>query len=172
MVGEILDYREIEIERARLKHDAELTQRGARLALDVMIKDGDPTGAERVKPRHEREQRALARPIETEQRDEARGPHGECHILQRLASAIRVAQPLHRQRRSIERRGAIHPRHSREMVMPHGNSPTWIVLITRSEATSMTDTSFERPFVLSRYFSSGVNAMCQTRWPTSRYFVT
>ena len=35
----------------------------------------------------------------------------------------------------------------------------------------MTDTSFDTPFVVSRYFSSGVNAMCQTRWPTSRYFI-
>src|ERR1700704_1990785 len=47
-----------------------------------------------------------------------------------------------------------------------------MVLITLSAATSITDTSFDTPLVTSRYFSSGVNAMCQTRCPTSRYLVT
>ena len=36
----------------------------------------------------------------------------------------------------------------------------------------MTETSFETPLVVSRYLPSGVNAICQTRWPTSRYFFT
>ena len=40
------------------------------------------------------------------------------------------------------------------------------------DETSITETSFETPLVVRRYFSSGVNAMCQTRWPTSRYFWT
>src|SRR6185295_2628288 len=56
--------------------------------------------------------------------------------------------------------------------MPQGSSPTWMVLITFCAATSMTETSLETPLVTSRYFSSGVKAMCQTRWPTSRYLVT
>src|ERR1700760_3477113 len=44
--------------------------------------------------------------------------------------------------------------------------------MTFCEATSITETSLETPLVTSRYFSSGVNAMCQTRCPTSRYLVT
>src|SRR4051812_18620589 len=62
--------------------------------------------------------------------------------------------------------------HGGAIVMPQGSSPTWIVLITFCAATSMTDTSLDTPLVTSRYFSSGVNAMCQTRWPTRRYLVT
>src|SRR4029077_11331962 len=58
------------------------------------------------------------------------------------------------------------------IVMPQGSSPTWMVLITFCAATSMTETSLETPLVTNRYFSSGVNAICQTRWPTSRYLVT
>src|ERR1700724_2783715 len=38
--------------------------------------------------------------------------------------------------------------------------------------TSMTETSFDTPLVVRRYFSSGVNAVCQTRCPTRRYFCT
>src|SRR5712675_3053385 len=62
--------------------------------------------------------------------------------------------------------------HGCAIVMPHGSSPTWMVLITFCADTSMTETSLETPLVTSRYFSSGVNAMCQTRWPTRRYLVT
>src|SRR5262245_18736451 len=59
-----------------------------------------------------------------------------------------------------------------EMATPHGCSPSEMLLITRKVATSMTDTSFDTPLVTNRSFSSGVNAICQTRWPTSRYFCT
>src|SRR5882757_8503815 len=47
-----------------------------------------------------------------------------------------------------------------------------MVLITFWAATSITETSFETPLVTSRYFSSGVKSMCQTRWPTRRYLTT
>src|ERR1700746_3131466 len=47
-----------------------------------------------------------------------------------------------------------------------------MVLTTLSAATSITETSFDIPLVVSKYFWSGVNAKCQTRWPTSRYFLT
>src|SRR5437764_144042 len=59
-----------------------------------------------------------------------------------------------------------------EIATPQGSSPTWIVLMTLRLATSMTETSFETPLVVKRYFSSGVKAMCQTRCPTRRYFST
>src|SRR5271155_198972 len=55
---------------------------------------------------------------------------------------------------------------------PHGNSPTWIDLMTFCFATSITETSLETPFATTRYFSSGVKSPCQTRCPTSRYFAT
>src|SRR5260370_29690593 len=63
-------------------------------------------------------------------------------------------------------------RHGGAKLIPQGSSPTWIVLITFCADTSITETSLETPLVTSRYFSSGVNAMCQTRWPTRRYLVT
>src|SRR5262249_54831587 len=59
-----------------------------------------------------------------------------------------------------------------EIVTPQGSSPTWTVLTTLRLATSMTETSLDNPFVVNRYFSSGVNSICQTRWPTNRYFRT
>src|SRR5262245_31358630 len=59
-----------------------------------------------------------------------------------------------------------------EMATPHGSSPTGTLLITRKVATSMTDTSFDTPLVTNKSFSSGVNAICHTRWPTRRYFCT
>lgn len=55
---------------------------------------------------------------------------------------------------------------------PQGSSPTWMDLITFCAATSITETSFDTPLATTRYFSSGVNAPCQTRCPTSRYFRT
>jgi len=163
MIGEVLRDRQIKVERARLEYDAEQTQRRTRLAPHIMTKDADASGADRIEPGDQREQRALAGAIQPKQRDEAPGRDRERHIVERLARAVEVADAFDRKRRHA---------HSREIVTPQGNSPTWIVLITRSVATSMTDTSFDTPFVLSRYFSSGVNAMCQTRWPTRRYFVT
>src|SRR5262245_32129284 len=67
----------------------------------------------------------------------------------------------------VKRTGKLH---CCEIAIPQGSSPTWIVLMTLRFATSMTETSFDTPLVVRRYFSSGVNAMCQTRWPTRRYF--
>src|ERR1700753_1556049 len=87
----------------------------------------------------------------------------QCRYYIRLTSVDDV--------RLINDDGACH-RHGCAIVMPQGSSPTWMDLITFCAATSMTETSLETPLVTSRYFSSGVNAMCQTRWPTSRYFFT
>src|SRR5207248_3332780 len=109
---------------------------------------------------------------------------GEIDVDQRTSGAIAVADAGNRQGR--HRRG-VGPgsdvrwcragsgcirRHGCAIVMPQGSSPTWIVLITFWAATSITETSLEIPLVTSRYFSSGVNAMCQTRWPTRRYLMT
>ena len=55
-----------------------------------------------------------------------------------------------------------------ETTTPQGCSPTLIDLMTFSSATSTTEMSLELPLVVIRYFWSGVKAICQTRWPTSR----
>src|SRR5215813_1833523 len=73
--------------------------------------------------------------------------------------------------RSLYRVVCVRDRHG-DIVTPQGSSPTWIVLMTFCAGTSITETSLETPLVTSRYFSSGVNAICQTRWPTSRYLLT
>src|SRR5216683_1145644 len=75
-------------------------------------------------------------------------------------------------RRALAGDGSVGCRHGCAIVMPQGSSPTWMVLITFCATTSMIETSLDTPLVTSRYFSSGVNAMCQTRWPTRRYLVT
>src|SRR3981189_2063971 len=96
-----------------------------------------------------------------------------------------MADAVDRQRRHFERivaaatvrlalagDGGVGCRHGCAIVMPQGSAPTWMVLITFCATTSMIETSLDTPLVASRYFSSGVNAMCQTRWPTRRYLVT
>src|SRR5690606_11103052 len=51
---------------------------------------------------------------------------------------------------------------------PQGCWPTGKDLTTFSAATSTTETSLELQVVVNRYFSSGVKAICETRWPTNR----
>jgi hypothetical protein len=58
--------------------------------------------------------------------------------------------------------------HFGDTTTPHGRRPTWIDFTTSSAPTSIIETSLERPLVVSRYFWSGVNAICQTRCPTNR----
>src|SRR3569833_2327754 len=134
-------------------------------------------------PRDQRKQRALARTIETEERGEAGGPFLEGDIIERASRAIGMADASDRQGRHgggftlrgrmlLIEGGRVGHRHGCAIVMPQGSSPTWMVLITFCAATSMTETSLETPLVTSRYFSSGGNAMCQTRWPTRRNFFT
>ena len=185
VIEQVLHHREIEVERARLEHDAHQPQRLARLAADVMAEDADVAGLDAEQPRDQREQRALAGAVQAEQRGEARRRHGEVDIDQGAARAVGMADAADRQRRRARRcpAGLKRPaasgdrmlcvwcRHG-DIVTPQGSSPTWIVLMTFCAATSITETSLETPLVTSRYFSSGVNAMCQTRWPTRRYLVT
>ena len=58
------------------------------------------------------------------------------------------------------------------MAMPRGMRPTGVERRTSRLATSMIDTSLERPLVVNSWLPSGVRASCQTRRPTSRYFRT
>ena len=174
VIEQVLHDREIEIERARLEHHAEQPQRLAGRASDVVTEDGDAAALDSEQPRHQREQGALAGAVEAEQGGEARGRHGEIDVDQGAARAIGMADACDRERRrgrglrplgSVGNMGDrmwISCRHG-DIVTPQGSSPTWMVLITFCAATSITETSLETPLVTSRYFSSGVNAMCQTR---------
>src|SRR5215470_15386281 len=174
MVGQVLQDGEIEVEGARLEDHAEQPQGLARGARDVMPENPDLAALDRVEPHDQREQCALAGAVEAEQHGEGRRRQREGHVVEGPAGTITVADALYDDR--LGRLGSMHHAvlrdHCRDMAMPQGNSPTWMVLITFRLATSMTETSFDTPLVVKRYFSSGVNAMCHTRWPTRRYFCT
>ena len=72
VIEQVLRHREIEIERARLEHDAEQPQRFARRAADVMAEDADAAGLDAEQPRDQREQRALSGAVQPEQRGKTR----------------------------------------------------------------------------------------------------
>ena len=181
VIQQILHDREIEIERARLEHHAQQAQRLAGLARHAMAEHVDRAVSRVVEPRDQREQRGLAGAVQPEQRGEARLRHRQADVLQRLARPIGVADAAHGERRHGRRgigRGARRRigdgggAHFGDTTTPQGSRPTWIDFTTSSEATSITEMSLESPLVVSRYFWSGVNAICQTRCPTSRYFRT
>src|SRR4051812_33752988 len=178
VILQVLRDREIEVEGTRLEHHAHSTQRLAGITPDVITEHGDLSVLYAEQPGDEGEQRALAGAVEPEQRRKTCRRHGETDIVQCFASAIGMADALDRQCGSakagcrVAGNGSVGLCHCFAIVIPQGSSPTWMVLITLSAATSMTDTSFDTPLVTSRYFSSGVNAMCQTRCPTKRYLVT
>ncbi len=98
VVEEILHHAEFEIERARLKDDAKLAQRCAGLAHDVMAEDLDLAVARGIEPRDQREQRALARAVQSKQHREAAGRDGKADVVERLARAIGVADVSDRER--------------------------------------------------------------------------
>ena len=167
VVAEILQGRKVEVERAFLKDHAKQAQRGARLSFNIATKNADTSRLDSKKASHEREQRALTRAIKPKQRHEGAVLHRKRNMAECHARPVVMAETVNRERRRFNRLA-----HCREIAMPHGRPPTAIVLMTFSAVTSITDTSLVRPFVVSKYFSSGVKARCQTRWPTSRYFVT
>src|ERR1700756_3083850 len=105
----------------------------------------------------------------------------QAHILQRLPRAIGVAHPVHGDRRH-DRGGIVSASPSRtcyfgnahfgDTTTPQGSRPTGIDFTTSDPATSITEMSLESPLVVSRYFWSGVKAICHTRCPTNRYLRT
>src|SRR6266481_5125093 len=185
MIQQILRDREIEVERARLEHHAQQPQRFAGLKADVVAEDTDASGLDAEQPRDQREQGAFASAVEAKQRREACRRDGEVDVDEGASDAIGMADAIDRQRGHFGRtaaaatvrrgragEGRVGRGHGCAIAMPQGSSPTWIVLITFCATTSIIETSLDTPLVTSRYFSSGVNAMCQTRWPTRRYLVT
>src|ERR1043166_9450314 len=177
---QVLRDREIEIEGAGLEHDAEYAQCSAGLGTHVVTENADRAVAGGKQARDEREQRGLAGAIEPEQHGKARRGDRKRDLVERLPAPVEMAHAGYRKRRRARLASVHHgraPEHGRLshrslIATPHGSSPTWMVLITLRAATSITDTSLVRPLVAKRYFSSGVNAMCHTRWPTRRYFST
>ena len=128
----------------------------------------------REEARDQREQRGLAGAVQAEQHREARRRDAKLTSIERPPRAIGMADAGDRQggrgcdairpdRGTPHRRRCVSAPHGGAIVMPQGSSPTWMDLITFCAATSITETSFETPLVTSRYFSSGVNAMCHRR---------
>lgn len=176
VVHEILRDREIEIESARLEHHAEHAQSFPRIAPNVVTEDANVPRLDIKQSRDEREKGAFAGAVKPKQRCEGCRCDREAHIFERLAATIEMAHAFDRKGYRFYRLGSVVTirccglvdgrvglPHCREIVTPQGSSPTWMVLITLSAATSMMETSFDTPFVVSRYFSSGVNAVCHTR---------
>ena len=89
VIQQVLRHREIEIERARLEHDAEQPQRFARRTADVVAENADASGLDAEQPRHQREQRALAGAVEAEQRRETRRRDGEVDVDRARAAGHR-----------------------------------------------------------------------------------
>src|SRR3978361_2039107 len=141
-----------------------------------MAENADAPRLDSEQPRYQREQGALAGAVKTEQRRQACRLNREVNVDEGAPGTIAMAEAFDRQRghlrtcvpgtgiRTCPVSGrCVGCRHGCAIVMPQGSSPTWIVLITFCAATSITETSLDTPLVTSRYFSSGVNAMCQTR---------
>ncbi len=84
LVEHVLLDGEIGIEGAALKDHAELGERRAAVARDVMAEDSDRA-------------RAAARPVEPEQHDEGRRRDCEADVVERLARAIGVRHALDRE---------------------------------------------------------------------------
>src|SRR5262249_8177067 len=163
-----------EVEGPQLEHHAKQAQGGTRRPRDVVTEDANLPTLRGKEPCDQGEQRALACAVEPKQDDKGRRRNRKADVGEGLPRPIGVADPIDRQCRRDGspglRFGLLLDRdhHGSAMKTPQGCSPTWIVLTTFKLATSMTETSFDRPLVARRYFSSGVKANCQTRWPTSR----
>ena len=165
VIDHVLQDSEVEIESARLKDDADPAQGLARRLGEVAAEDRDAPVARREEPGDEREERALAGPVETEQHHELAGRNRQADIVERLARAIAVAEACDFER---ERRRLYAAGHFGATATPQGSAPTWTDFSTFRAVTSMIETSLVRPLTASRYLSPGVRASCQTRWPTSR----
>src|SRR3954453_15964459 len=127
-----------------------------------MTEDADQPGLYTEQPRNKRKKRALARAVEAEQSCKARRHHPKADVVQRPTSTIGVTEICNRQ--SLFRRAGglragcriANPvavceyRHCFAIAIPQGSSPTLMVLITLSVATSITETSFDTPFVTNR----------------------
>jgi len=91
MVGQILDHREIEVERTLLKDDAGHAQSLARGMSDIVAENPDMTALNGVEARDQREQCTLSSSVEAEQNGESRRRNGEGHVIERLPPAIGMA---------------------------------------------------------------------------------
>jgi hypothetical protein len=77
VIGEVLHDRQVEIQGARLEHDADKAQRFARSMDNVVLEHRDAASLRAVEPRDEGEQRAFAGAVKPQQHGEAGGLNGE-----------------------------------------------------------------------------------------------
>src|SRR5579875_486306 len=156
MIGKVLTGRQIKIERARLKHDAEPAQGFAGGAVHVETKNVNLALLYRVETRDQTEECDLTCHIESEEDAEACGPYIKGNIVQDLAPAVAMAHTRDsksgRNQASFLaacgcrfRRGKSH---CGAITTPQGKEPTGIDLTTLRHATSITETSFETPLVV------------------------
>ena len=80
VVGEVLAHAQIQIQRALLKHHAELAQRRARVLADRQTVEQDVALLQGIKPAEQGNQRRLARTVGAQQRVQATRLTGEIHL--------------------------------------------------------------------------------------------
>src|ERR1700730_10405086 len=155
MIGKVLHDRQIEVEPPRVKYDAEPAKRFGRGTVHIEAKNSNGASLCREQAGYQAKQRAFAGAVEAEKDAETALGDAEADILQSLALAVAMARADDLQRRGragaaiafgflVRRRRT----HSRAIATPQGNEPTAIDLSTLRLVTSMTETSFETPFVV------------------------
>jgi hypothetical protein len=98
MIEQVLAQAEIEVEGARLEHDAELRQGRGALAAHVEAQDPDRSGGAVMKPGDQREQGRLAGSIETKESREGTGRNLKIDAIEGLARPEGVAHVANAER--------------------------------------------------------------------------
>jgi hypothetical protein len=91
MVAQVLQHREVEVERPWLEHHADHAQSLARCMSDIAAENPDATALDGVKSGDQRKQRAFSSSVEAEQNGESRWRNGEGHVVERLTPAVAMA---------------------------------------------------------------------------------
>ena len=99
VIHQVLPHRDVDIERAGLKDDAELAQGRTRLAPDIVAEDADLTRSYRIETRDQREQRRLAGAVQSQQHGKGRLPDGQADIVQRNPRTVAMADVVDLKRR-------------------------------------------------------------------------
>ena len=103
VIHQVLPHRNVDVERARLKDDAELAQGRAGFVRDIVAENADLARSDRIEARDQRKQRRLSGAVQSQQHGERRLPNGQAHIVQRDPRAIAMADAIDLKRRSLGR---------------------------------------------------------------------
>jgi hypothetical protein len=156
-IDKVLPHGDVNVDRPRLKYDAQPLQGGRRLAPDIVPNNANRSRPHGVEARDQRKERRLSRAVQPQQ-------DGKRPIRDRKANSIGGAsRPVSMTNLLDLERGHSIFAYCESIATPHGSLPTCTDLITLSDATSTNETSLERPLATTRYFSSGVKSPCQTR---------